>query len=118
MKIQIHDIGIPWWPWNYRYRVTAIGKPKVDAPSLVRGRQSNSAFGYDNELFTLESEDHNHNYDFHPNYDYLRPDIRNWLHDSLNYMDWTTEHPSEFGEECGILFRRRKDVMMFKLAWG
>lgn len=116
MKIQVHDIGIPWWPWNYRYRVTALGKPRTDAPSLVRGTAIGlHPGGYDNELFELEG---NHNYAFHPNYDYLRPDIRNWLHESLNYMDWTTEHPSEFGEECGILFRRRKDVMMFKLAWG
>jgi len=103
MKIQVHDIGIPWWPWNYRYRVTAIGKPKVDAPAL----------GYDNNLFDLQDR-----LGWEPNYDYLRPDIRNWLHDSLNYMDWTTEHPNDAGEECGILFRRRKDVMMFKLAWG
>lgn len=118
MKLLIEDI--PGWRWRtYKYRVTSLemedilwgGNPKAAPNPPQQYVKINNLFDLNRNLGTILKPN------YHPNLNHIRQDIREWLN-SLPYDKWSYEHPNEFGNRCGLLFSRKQDVVMFKLAWG
>lgn len=58
---------------------------------------------------------------------FIRKPIREWLEESVNYMDWHEVRPEPYifnidkqkviGTQR-LLFKRKRDVVLFKLVWG
>jgi len=89
---------------GYLYRVT-----KLETESLYDGQ----FYDITNELMDLVNVDE-WEYICH-----IKKDIREWLEASLPFIDWKAERPRYMGDKnLGILFRRRKHVMLFKIVWG
>lgn len=103
MKLVIENSWINLLLTGYRYRVKSVEE-------FIRfdGQRCWRKNGLYNQLL-----DERWNHRCH-----LRSEIRSWL-SHLPYMSWKTEFPSYQGDiSMGLRFRRKSDVVMFKLAWG
>jgi hypothetical protein len=68
----------------------------------------------DNQLFDdIKSDNWN-------NRSHLKTHIREWLESSFPYSRWHAEHPTQKGRihNLGILFSRKSDIVLFKMAIG
>lgn len=103
MKLVIEDSWVSLLLTGCRYRVRSVeGFSEFDGQHCWRENGL-----YDQHL----DEKWNHRC-------HLKPEIRSWL-SHLPYMSWKSEFPSYKGDlGMSLWFRRKRDVVMFKLAWG
>lgn len=108
MKLDIQELQWGWLTGN-RYRVSS-----VEAFEMWDGQRIDIENGlYDFKLYR--------GYKAHRwirEIDHLRPEIREWLEASLPWGSWKSERPEKWGRHCGLRFKHKKHVVMFKLAWG
>jgi hypothetical protein len=105
VKLHIEEYSLWARVWTgYRFRVTSFteevawdGQSVTIANELLDGRPVR----------------------LHHSLNPLNPEIREWLETSIPYSKWNLEQPEYLGDKLiGLLFKRKQDVVMFKLAWG
>jgi hypothetical protein len=81
-----------------------------------------------NDLFQIVENPNSSHKGLAKNVDHLRPDIRQWLENSIPYHQYTIDTLEERDvyfvnvrtepRDRGIVFKDASHAMMFKLAWG